>query len=183
MKNKMLLNILIVSLIVVVTVLITLVVVYVTSDSKEKEPSIMDILVDPEEYFTDIATNATGSKLKTGFKNLVDFVFYGEKINNISFDSLKEEAKLKILGLAYKIDSKIEQFFPGYKETIKSALSRIYTNIKERLTKLYLSIVTKVCTNNPEFCLQAKEDFEGLKESFGLTFDFIKDWYQSYKTE
>jgi hypothetical protein len=181
-QNKIL-NVVFLILVVVLTVLITIAVIKFTSGEKKSaiEQIAQVINVDPEEYFTDIANNATGGKLKEGFVKMVDFIFYGDKINNITFDSLKEDAKLRILKLAYKIDSKIDSIFPGYKETIKKVATKIYTNIKERLTKLYISITNKICTSNPSLCENAKEDFAGLKESFGLTFDFLKDVFNSGK--
>ena len=186
MRQNRILNVVFLILVIILTVLITIAVIRFTSGGEGNHKNALEkiaevINVDPEEYFTDIATNATGSKLKEGFTKMVDFIFYGEKINNVTFDSLKEDAKLRILKLAYKIDARIESFFPGYKETIKSVASRIYNNIKERLTKLYISITNKICTSNPTLCINAKEDFSGLKESFGLTFDFLKEIYNSGK--
>ena len=185
MRQNKILNIVFLILVIILTVLITIAVVKFTNGESEHKNALEKIAevinVDPEEYFTEIATNATGSKLKEGFTKMVDFIFYGEKINNVTFESLKEDAKLRILKLAYKIDARIETFFPGYKETIKAVASRIYNNIKERLTKLYITITNKICTSNPTLCINAKEDFSDMKESFGLTFDFLKEIYSSGK--
>ncbi len=183
MRKNIFLNILLMLLIIVLSVLLTLVIVYVNNGEKTEEKNgITDIInIDPETYFADIAANASGSKLKKGFVNVIDFIFYNKKINKTSFDELKDSAKLNILKSAYKIDSKVDSLFPGYKETIKSTVSKIYTSIKERLTKLYISITNKICTSTPSTCLHAKEDFLILKEDFGLTFDFIKDLFEKGK--
>ena len=95
--------------------------------------------------------------------------------------------------IGYKIDSKIDKIFPGYKEKITSGIKKIYTNIKERLTELYISITNKICTNNPTLCEDAREGFASMKESFGITWDMLKgiynnskekvsDWYLEYKS-
>ena len=185
MKGNSILKILLILLIIVLSVLLTLVVVYINNDDTKNNNIFGEIIdridIDPEEYFTDIANNANGKKLKTGFVNAIDFIFYNKKINNITFDELKDSAKLKIIKLTYKIDSKIDSLFPGYKETIKSTVSRIYTSVKERLTKLYLSITNKICEATPSTCKHAKEDFLELKEDFGLTFDFLKNLFDQGK--
>lgn len=134
-----------------------------------------------ETYFEKISTSSNTSTLKSGFVKIIDFIFYGEKINGTTFDELKDEVKLKIISFAYKIDSKIDSLFPGYKEKIVSTVKRIYTNIKERLTKLYISITTKICENRPNLCENAKEDWKVLKEDFGITWEWLKKLYGNSK--
>ena len=134
-----------------------------------------------ETYFEKISTSSNTSTLKSGFVKIIDFIFYGEKINGTTFDELKDEVKLKIISFAYKIDSKIDSLFPGYKEKIVSAVKRVYTNIKERLTKLYISITTKICENRPSLCENAKADWKVLKEDFGITWEWLKKLYGNSK--
>ena len=184
MRKNLYLQILLVLLLIVLTVLTTLVIVYITNDNEEKKKSgLLDqiINVDPEEYFTDIADNASGSKLKQGFVKVIDFIFYKEKINNKTFDELKDDAKLNIIKLAFKIDNKVDSIFPGYKDTIKNTASKLYNNVKERLVKLYITITNKICTSKPSICEHAKEDFEDMKESFGIDFNLLKDIYNNGK--
>lgn len=116
-----------------------------------------------------------GQSIKTGFVSVVDFLFYGGTIKGKTFNELSTSAKLKVLKLAFSIDKKIEQYFPGYKEQISSTSSRIYTNVKAKALELYLNITTKVCKNNEDTCQTAKEGLSDLKSSFSLTWDFIKD--------
>ncbi len=146
------------------------------------------------DYFEGVAESKNTNTLKKGFVKVVDFLFYGEKFNGVTFDELKDEIKLKIVSVAYKIDSKIDSLFPGCKEKIKSAVSRIYTKVKERLTELYIKITTAICNYRSSICENAKADFAVLKEKFGLTFDFLKglfnsgkeklnDWYLNFREE
>ena len=135
----------------------------------------------PLEYFEKVDTSATKSTIKEGFIKIVDFIFYGEKINGITFSELKDDVKLKILNIAYKIDSKLDSWFPGYKETIKGVATRIYTKIKERLTELYIKITNAICTSKPTLCENAKEDFKVMKEKFGITYELLKSLFQSGK--
>ena len=164
----------------------------VKNNNKETVKVDTNISEPVEQYFEKISTSSNTSTLKSGFVKIIDFIFYGEKINGTTFDELKDEVKLKIISFAYKIDSKIDSLFPGYKEKIVSAVKRIYTNIKERLTKLYISITTKICENRPTLCENAKEDWKVLKEDFGITWEWLKslygnskdklsEWYLEYK--
>ena len=73
------------------------------------------------------------------------------------------------------IDAKIDSVFPGYKETISSGASRAYNSVKNLIVSTYLDITSSICESNASLCAQAKEDFQNLKTSFGLTWEFLKD--------
>ena len=88
-------------------------------------------------------------------------------------------------------DSKIDKYFPGYKESISSTASKAYTSVKSNIVKAYLNLTTKICSENEELCESAKNDFNVMKKSFGLTWSLIKDiagdasdsiksWYEIY---
>ena len=154
---------------------------------KEQENS-----TDPVEYFTNISKTTDKNSLKEGFVKIVDFLFYDEPINGKKFSELKDSAKLKILEIAFSIDSKIDYYFPGYKETLSNGTKKIYNDVKIKVTELYIKIVNKICNSNSQLCIDAKKDFESLKESFGLTFEFLKDlgiegyskiqdWYENFR--
>lgn len=134
-----------------------------------------------------------GQTIKDGFVTVVDFLFYDGEIKGYTFDELSATAKLKVLKLAFSIDSKIENYFPGYKEQISETGSKIYTNVKSKAIELYLDITTKVCADNPDTCEVAKEGLSDLKTNFSLTWNFIKDisgvglsklkaWYEVWKS-
>ena len=55
----------------------------------------------------------------------------------------------------------------------------------------YLDITSNICENHDDLCTSAKEGFQDLKESFGLTWEFLKDlassglnklknWYETW---
>lgn len=104
---------------------------------------------------------------------------------------MSTSTKLKIISIALKIASKIEDHIPGYKETISSDGSKIYNNIKERLVTLYLDISVEICKNHENGCNTAKEIFKDIKNNCKIGWDFIKnllssgtsklkDWYEVY---
>ena len=59
-------------------------------------------------------------KAKNTFVTIVDFIFYDKEIKGHTFKELSNSAKLQIIKIALSIDSKIEKYFPDYKETIKT---------------------------------------------------------------
>lgn len=133
-----------------------------------------------------------GQSIKNGFVTVVDFLFYEGTIKGKTFDELSDSMKLKVLKLAFSIDYKMDQYFPGYKDEITSKGSKIYTTVKSKVIESYLNITTKVCENDPNTCTAAKEGLSELKNNFSLTWSFIKDisgigisklksWYEVWK--
>lgn len=129
-----------------------------------------------------------GNKIKSKFVSCIDFIFYDKEIYGIKFKDLTNKTKLKILEIALSIDTKIDSKFPGYKNSISST----YHNIKSKIVEKYLDITTNICNQEPELCQEAKEGFKKLKNSFGITWDFIKqlignstsklkDWYEIWR--
>ncbi len=135
-----------------------------------------------------ITSKTLGDKAKEIFITTVDFIFYGGKIKGYTFSELTDKAKLQVLKIGLSIDNKIEQYFPGYKESLSST----YSKVKAKLVELYLDLTVKLCdTIGSSACNQAKIDFQNMKDSFSITWEFIKDigisaisklasWYEIY---
>ena len=77
--------------------------------------------------------------------------------------------------MALWVDDKIDSVFPGYKETISNGANKVYTSVKSMIVSTYLDITTSICSSHSDLCASAKEDFQSLKQSFGFTWDMIKD--------
>ena len=116
-----------------------------------------------------------GESAKEYFITIIDFILYKGTIKGHTFNELSNSAKLKVLSSALYLDSKIDKYFPGYKESISSTTKNIYTNIKGNIISVYLDITTTICNSNNELCASAKDGFQSLKKNFGLTFDLIKE--------
>jgi len=115
-------------------------------------------------------------KVKETFVSIVDFIFYDKEIKGYTFDELTTKTKLKIIEIALSIDNKIDKYFPDYKETIKDK----YIDIKGKLAVKYLEFTEKLCDSvGSDVCSQAKEDFNTMKESFGFTWELIKELAKS----
>lgn len=111
-------------------------------------------------------------KAKTLFTDIIDFIFYGKEIKGYTFSGLTNTAKLKIIKLALTIDHKIDEYFPDYKEVIKDK----YTSMKGKLALKYLEFSASLCNSvGSDTCNQAKEDFNTMKNSFGFTWQLVKE--------
>ena len=114
-------------------------------------------------------------KAKNTFTSIIDFIFYDKEIKGYTFKELTSSAKLKIISIALKVDNKIDSYFPNYKEKIKDK----YNDFKGKLALKYLEVSSEFCAKNPDAYSQAKEDLSNMKESFGLTFDLLKEMLKS----
>lgn len=132
-------------------------------------------------------------KAKNIFVTVVDFLFYDKEIKGYKFKDLTYETKLKVLKICASIDNKIDEYFPNYKDKIKSG----YENIKGKIAVKYLEYTSKLCDKIGEAnCSEFRTDFNNMKQSFGYTFSIIKEvasnasvklvdilseWYKSIK--
>lgn len=145
---------------------------------------------DEKNVFTDANIEEFNAKVKAEIIKITDFVFNGTEINGHTFDELTEQAKLYIMDLLVKIDAKIEEVHPGYKDEIKIKV-KDYT---DRIRDKYYEITEKICTEmGTTACNQAKKDVETMKENFNLTLDLakvigkstiesLKEWYEIFKS-
>ncbi len=145
---------------------------------------------DDKNVFTDANIEDFNSKVKAEIIKITDFVFNGTEINGHTFEELTEQAKLYVMDMLVKIDAKIEEVHPGYKDEIKIKV-KDYTG---KITDRYYEITEKICTEmGTTACNQAKKDVETMKENFNLTLDLakvigkstiesIKEWYEIFKS-
>lgn len=144
-----------------------------------------------KEVNDDSNWNSAKEKFKEYFITIVDFIFYDKEINGYTFSGITDTAKLKVVSVALKIDSKLEERLPGYKDGISNIGNKIYVNVKERLVTLYMDISTKICENNSNECAIAKEIFSDVKSACKIGWTFIKEltssgfsklkeWYEIY---
>lgn len=143
-------------------------------------------------YFNNLSSEVDeattfSAKVKAGFIKIVDFFFYDGEINGYKFKELTDKAKLEVMKIAFKIDTKISNKFPNYKETLNSK----YQNFKSEMINLYMEMGTLICDNNPDMCSNVKTVFGEVKEYASIGWDYVKnlvsggldkleDWYKIY---
>lgn len=133
------------------------------------------------------------SKLKESFIKLTDFIFYGGKINNISFDELKDDTKVVLINDWELLDEKIETKYPNYKDRIESVENKTYNNLKSKRDFLYNKLreayINKYGEDSYNNLMNKKEE---LKEKIDIlknkaseevedTKETISSWYKKWK--
>ena len=167
----------------------------VTTESKSVDDEIIDNINDDKNKIELYVTKEDYENVKKYgrefFIKMVDFIFYDKEIKGYTFSELSDNTKIKVIALALKIDSKIEEYIPGYKKSISSNGNKIYTDVKDRLVSSYLDLSVKICSNNEEGCNKAKDIFSDIKDNCKIGWSFIKklasdggnklkDWYEIY---
>lgn len=113
-------------------------------------------------------------KFKEKFILVVDFIFYDGEIKGYKFDELTNTAKAKVVFYALKIDSKINDLWPNYKEIIGDKVN----DLKAKLIAKYMDVSTTICSKYPEDCENVKKDFKILKSSLSVTWDVVKNAFK-----
>lgn len=138
-------------------------------------------------------------KASSTFISIVDFLFYDGTIKGISFDELTEKGKEKVLEISSKIDVKLEEKCPGYKEKISNSTSKAYQKASEIIKKSAKNIndfaKSALGDENYQAIIDAKDELvKYSKESlnyvtgagskvFNNTKEKLNEWYQNFKNK
>ncbi len=138
-------------------------------------------------------------KASSTFISIVDFLFYDGTIKRISFDELTEKGKEKVLEISSKIDVKLEEKCPGYKEKISNSTSKAYQKASEIIKKGAKNIndfaKNALGDENYQAIIDAKDELvKYSKESlnyvtgagskvFNNTKEKLNEWYQNFKNK
>lgn len=136
-------------------------------------------------------------KAKATFISIVDFLFYDGTIKGVTFNELTDAGKQKVLELANKIDVKLEEKAPGYKDKISSSTSSVYNKasevIKNGASSLNNFAKEKLGDENYNSIIDAKNELVKYSKNalnlvgsagsklFSSTKDKLNDWYQNFK--
>ena len=134
---------------------------------------------------------------KGTFITIVDFIFYDSEINGVTFDELTDSGKQKVLEIANKIDTKIENKFPNYKETISDKTKKAFNKASELIKKGAYNLSEfskeKLGEENYNAIIDAKDEFiDYTKQAISIIGDvgsdvlesgkeYIKNWYENLK--
>ena len=146
---------------------------------------------------TESSSSNFSDKAKATFISIVDFLFYDGTIKGITFNELTDEGKQKFLEIANKIDVKLEEKAPGYKDKISSTTSNAYNKaseiIKSGASSLNNFAKEKLGDENYNSIIDAKDELVKYSKNalnlvgsagsklFSSTKDKLNDWYQNFK--
>ena len=138
-------------------------------------------------------------KASSTFISIVDFLFYDGTIKGISFDELTEKGKEKVLEISSKIDVKLEEKCPGYKEKISNSTSKAYQKASEIIKKGAKNIndfaKSALGDENYQAIIDAKDELAKYSKEalnfvtgagskvFNETKDKLNEWYQNFKNQ
>lgn len=138
-------------------------------------------------------------KASSTFISIVDFLFYDGTIKGVTFDELTEKGKEKVLEIASKIDVKLEEKCPGYKETISNSTSKAYQKASEIIKKGAKNIndfaKSTLGDENYQAIIDAKDELAKYSKEalnfvtgvgskvFNETKDKLNEWYQNFKNQ
>lgn len=146
---------------------------------------------------TESSSSNFSDKAKATFISIVDFLFYDGTIKGVTFNELTDAGKQKVLELANKIDVKLEEVSPGYKDKISSTTSNAYNKaseiIKSGASSLNNFAKEKLGDENYNSIIDAKDELVKYSKNalnlvgsagsklFSSTKDKLNDWYQNFK--
>lgn len=138
-------------------------------------------------------------KAKATFISIVDFLFYDGTIKGVTFNELTDEGKHKVFELANKIDVKLEEKAPGYKDNISNTASSAYNKaseiIKNGASNLNSFAKEKLGDENYNSIIDAKDELVKYSKNalnlvgntgskiFSNTKDKLNEWYQNFKNK
>ena len=146
---------------------------------------------------TESSSSNFSDKAKATFISIVDFLFYDGTKKGVTFNELTDAGKQKVLELANKIDVKLEEKAPGYKDKISSSTSSAYNKasevIKNGASSLNNFAKEKLGDENYNSIIDAKDELVKYSKNalnlvgsagsklFSSTKDKLNDWYQNFK--
>lgn len=144
--------------------------------TKISEADVINTFV--SEY--DLVSKKAGSvdfkeSAKSFFIKIVDFIFYDTDINGVHFKDLTTKSKMTIIKYALLLDSKMNSYFPDYKQE----LDEKYSLIKDKLISEYMNSLTYVCSKNKSECETVKREFNDLKGKISITWSNLKDAFKN----
>lgn len=138
-------------------------------------------------------------KASSTFISIVDFLFYDGTIKGISFDELTEKGKEKVLEISSKIDVKLEEKCPEYKEKISNSTSKAYQKASKIIKKGAKNIndfaKSALGDENYQAIIDAKDELAKYSKDalnfvtgagskvFNETKDKLNEWYQNFKNK
>lgn len=138
-------------------------------------------------------------KASSTFISIVDFLFYDGTIKGVTFDELTEKGKEKVLEIASKIDVKLEEKCPGYKETISNSTSKAYQKASKIIKKGAKNIndfaKNALGDENYQAIIDAKDELAKYSKEalnfvtgagskvFNNTKEKLNEWYQNFKNK
>ena len=165
-----------------------------TMSNEEKDAYVLSYFEKAETKIDQILNSETTQNIKQEskeiFVNMVDFLFYEGELNGITYNELSDNTKIKILEISSRIDTKIENKVPGYKDTIKDAAGKTYSYVSEKLIDGKEIIENKIIEEigydkYNEIINNTKSGYDEVKtytkDAYTKGKEKLKSWYEGWR--
>ena len=137
----------------------------------------MENTIIDDEKRNEAKENAKGKVIE-----YIDFIFYGNEINGVTFDELKEDEKEKAYEQLQTLNEKISEKDPDYLNNMGERYSRLKDLGSLTLQNAKNKVREKVGDEYYNDADQVKDDtFDTIKETGGLIKKFIKEKYEEWR--
>ena len=139
-----------------------------------------------DNYIASSNNEKISDKLKNSLIKAIDFLFYDEEIGGVRLKDITSKTKEEVMIIFNRIDQKLEEHFPSYKEFIGEKYNTAVGKVKEYLEKADSYLEEKIGEdkyNNykekaNEILDNAKDIGNNLKEKGQDALGNLKKWYE-----
>ena len=137
-----------------------------------------DTLVDEDKR------NDAKEQAKQKVVEYIDFIFYGKEIDGVTFNDLKDEEKQKTYEILQKLDNKISEDDPDYKERFGERYNRVKDFGSTTLDNAKNKIKEKVGEDYYNDAGTIKDDtIDSIKDTGKILKHIFDDMYQKWKNK
>ena len=137
-----------------------------------------DTLVDEDKR------NDAKEQAKQKVVEYIDFIFYGKEIDGVTFNDLKDEEKQKTYEILQKLDNKISEDDPDYKERFGERYNRVKDFGSTTLDDAKNKIKEKVGEDYYNDAGTIKDDtIDSIKDTGKILKHIFDDMYQKWKNK
>ena len=145
-----------------------------------------DLDKETDNYIASSNNEKISDKLKNSLIKVIDFLFYDEEIGGVRLKDITSKTKEEVMIIFNRIDQKLEEHFPSYKEFLGEKYNTAVGKVKEYLEKADNYLEEKIGEdkyNNykekaNEILDNAKDIGNTLKEKGQDALGNLKKWYE-----
>lgn len=147
-----------------------------TMNSEQKEQAVVDQINvwggTIRDYVSKENIQDLGEKAWSGLCHMIDFIFFDETINGVTFEELSDSAKEKVVSAFQKGYDAMEQKYPDFTEKVTDKTQDIASFIKENGSKAYHKAYDFLDEK-----INVGDLIDQVKDGLGTVKDKIKEFY------
>lgn len=150
------------------------------SDYDDKISSYEEIITDKDKRKETVDKAKKEAKEKS--IELIDFIFYGEEMNGMTFDELKDDQKEKVYNELQKLNNTISKYDPDYLDNLGERYQRLKGFGSLTLNKAKEKIKKTVGEDYYNAAGEVKDDIkDSVKDTGKVLKNVISDTYKNWR--